>query len=228
MKSLLVLFAFVPILVFGQCTAIEKGNLRAEVHGDTVILKNDTVDRSCLSFYKMEISQSTDTIIWLEKDTGYVAGCDCHYNLSVTIDSLVTGQHFAKVFYSYPPDGGWDTICFIGTLQFDINEQNSYSSNTLLSQWQSDCFPVGIDKKPKNNDLIVLIYPNPTAEWINILTINPINKEIQIFDINSRNVLTLQSNESLNTINLFNFTNGIYILKVISNEFIYTSRFCKY
>jgi len=121
-----------------------------------------------------------------------------------------------------------DTICFIGTIQFDIDEQNSYSSNTLLSQVQSDCFPVGIDKKPKTDDPIVLIYPNPTAGWINILTINPVNKEIQILDINSRNILTLQSNDSLNTINLINFTNGIYILKVISNEFIYTCRFCKY
>ena len=85
-----------------------------------------------------------------------------------------------------------------------------------------------IDKNPKTEDPIVVIYPNPTAEWLNISTINQSNMEIQIFDINSKNVLTLQSKESLTTINIINFANGIYILKVISNEFIYTNRFCKY
>lgn len=227
MKSVLVLLLFVPIFVFGQCDAIEKGILRAEVHGDTVVLKNDTVYRSCLSLYKMEISLSSDTIIWVERDTGYIAGCACHYNLSVTLDSLHTGHHFAKVFYTYPAHGGWDTTCFIGIIQVDILEQNTYSSPALLNQNQSTCFPVGIVYK-QSEDQLVQIYPNPAVECINIVTTTCTNKEIQIFEINGNKISTIRSDESLNKVNVKNFPNGIYIIKVKSNQFIYTTRFSKY
>lgn len=62
-----------------------------------------------------------------------------------------------------------DTTCFIGIVEFDILEQNAHSSLSVLTENQSDCFPVGTDNR-KTDDPAVQIYPNPTAGWINIIT----------------------------------------------------------
>jgi hypothetical protein len=228
MKTILISMLFLPLLSFSQwqpCQEIFKGILRAEVHGDTVILKNDTAYRNCYALYKMVVSQSNDTIIWLQSDTGSVAGCLCHFNLAVTIDSLQTGHYYLKAYFE-TLEG--DTTCFIGLIEFDIIKQNSYSSHKIIDQGQSDCFPVGIDESPinENNDLIV--YPSPTSGIINILTKDNSIKEIYIFDINSNKVFSFQSTETINTIDVSVFPPGIYFIKVLSNKQVNNIKFCKY
>ena len=90
MKKLLISMVLLPLISFSQwnCEDISLGTLQAEVQGDTVVLKNNTAYRNCLSYFSMEVSQSNDTIIWLQTDIGEVAGCYCYFDLSVTIDSL--------------------------------------------------------------------------------------------------------------------------------------------
>jgi hypothetical protein len=227
MKTILISLLLLPFVSFGQwqCGDVLKGILRADVHGDTVVLRNDTAYRNCWALYKMEVSQSNDTIIWLQSDTGSVAGCLCYFNLSVTIDSLHTGHYFLKAYFE-SLEG--DTTCFIGFIEFDITKQNTYSSHKIINQGQSDCFPVGINESQKNGNQDLFIYPNPTSDFINILTKDNSNKEIHIFDIKGHKISRFQSNEKTNTIDVSDFPPGIYFIKVLSNKQIHNAKFCKF
>jgi hypothetical protein len=227
MKTILISLVLLPFVSFGQwqCDNVFKGILRADVHGDTVVFKNDTAYRNCWALYKMEVSQSNDTIIWLQSDTGSVAGCLCYFNVSVTIESLQTGHYFLKAYFE-SLEG--DTTCFIGLIEFDITKQNTYSSHKIIDQGQSDCFPVSINEAQINGNQDLIVYPNPTSGFINILTKDNSSKEIYIFDIKNNKISSFQSNEKINTIDVSAFLPGMYFIKVLSNKQINNTKFCKF
>jgi hypothetical protein len=227
MKTILIFLLLLPFVSFGQwqCGDLFKGILRADVHGDTVVLKNDTSYRNCWALYNMKVSQSNDTIIWLQSDTGSVAGCLCYFNLSVTIDSLHTGHYFLKAYFE-SLEG--DTTCFIGLIEFDITKQNTYSSHNLIDQGQSDCFPVGLNESQIDDKQDLFVYPNPASDFINILTKDNSRKEIHIYDSKSNIISSFQSNETISTIDVSAFPPGLYLIKVVSNKQIYNSKFCKF
>jgi len=84
-KALIYLFALIPHLTFGQCDPAGNGTLSAEVQNNSVILRNDTIHCNCGALYTMGISWlSDDSLIWMQTDTGEVAFCYCHFDLSVT------------------------------------------------------------------------------------------------------------------------------------------------
>jgi hypothetical protein len=226
MKTILISLVLLPFVSLGQFQCdVFKGILRVDVHGDTVVFKNDTAYRNCWALYKMEVSQLNDTLIWLQSDTGSVAGCLCHFNLSVTIDSLQTGHYFLKAYFK-SLEG--DTTCFIGLLEFDILKQNSNPSHKIIDQGQSDCIPVSIDDSQINDNQDLIVYPNPTSGFINILAKENSIKEICIFDIKSNKIFSLQSNKTINTIDVSAFSPGIYFITVLSNKQINNAKFCKF
>jgi hypothetical protein len=229
MKTLVLLFATVlPLLSIGQyaqCWDSQKGTLAVEVHGDTVILKNDNANRNCFARYKMEISQSSDTITWLQSDTGMTAGCWCNFNLSVTIDSLRTGHYYLKAYYQ-KLEGG-DTICYIGLTEFDILEQNNYELSKIIDQGQSDCFQVDINEWSQVKNDFALIYPNPVTNFICIKTADKSTKSILIFDIQNRIRFRTQSKEEIITIDMSCFNDGIYFLTIVESKNIFRKKFCK-
>ncbi|MEZ5197727.1 MAG: hypothetical protein R2764_15480 [Bacteroidales bacterium] len=55
MKTLVFILLALPFTVFGQLNPY--GVLKAEVYGNTVILKNDSAFRNCACVYSMEIIQ---------------------------------------------------------------------------------------------------------------------------------------------------------------------------
>lgn len=229
MKTLFLLFAsllpFLSIGQYAQCWDWQKGTLAVEVHSDTVVFKNDNASRNCFARYKMEISQSNDTITWMQSDTGLTAGCWCGFNLSVTIDSLRTGHYYLKAYYQ-KLEGG-DTTCFIGLIEFDIIEQNNYVSKKIINQGQSDCFQVGISEPKEENNGFVVVYPNPASKLINIKTTDKSIKSILIVDIHNRIIFETQSNEEISTIDISCFKDGIYFLTIKDAKNIYRKKFCK-
>jgi hypothetical protein len=224
MKKLLFSLVFIPSITFSQCWYFV-GYLSAVVQGDTVTLKDDTANRNCGASYYMRVYQySADTITWIQEDDGEAFGCRCTYDLSVKIDSLHPQHYYVKIYYNEIEGGGY--WCYVGMIEFDITKPNSYQWGTKINENQSVCFAVGTNELPdRTEDLMV--YPNPASSKVSIKTGNSENKIIRIADMNGVNILEMQSNQSVSTIDVQDFTGGVYFVSVIQDKIVYTRKFCK-
>jgi D-alanyl-D-alanine carboxypeptidase len=66
----------------------------------------------------------------------------------------------------------------------------------------------------KNN--LLKVYPNPSNKSIHVQFESSSEKQITIYDLMEKNLLTLNSNLELTTINLENFKSGLYLIEVIN------------
>jgi len=80
--------------------------------------------------------------------------------------------------------------------------------------------PQSIEK----NSQIINVFPNPTSEYINIESINNIDK-IRIFDIQSRVVFSENINSKTKKINVSNFSTGVYITEIVTNNIVIRKEF---
>jgi hypothetical protein len=88
---------------------------------------------------------------------------------------------------------------------FPIETNTTFTTFQTLSNGE---FPI---------DSSVVIAPNPTKNNVNINCNNTI-KSIQLFDVQGRVLMTQLANDSEFTIDIFNYTNGIYFVKVITEN----------
>jgi len=88
-------------------------------------------------------------------------------------------------------------------------------------------FPVSV-QNPIDTKSDLLIYPNPTNNLINIRQEKASSITIQILDITGKVLLTKSSTNQLTTIDLHEFTNGIYLVKVTSRNQITIKKVIKY
>lgn len=107
---------------------------------------------------------------------------------------------------------------FGGTADFDPSDDGIFNLTTegyeeIFVHKMSQSY-VGIDKVIASND--IEIYPNPASTTISIRSEDVLGS-IKIMDINGRTVFTTLSKESTAEINVSEYQNGVYILKV-SNE----------
>ena len=146
MKTLVFILIALPYIAFGQCNSIFNGILKAEVDGNSVILKNDSIYRNCAVSYLMEITEiEGDTLVWFQlEQMDMWMMCLCHFNLSVTLDSLEAGNYYVKTYYTNIPFPVGDT-CYVGLIPFTISEQNSFVSYGVTDPYQSSCFMVGVN-----------------------------------------------------------------------------------
>jgi len=73
-----------------------------------------------------------------------------------------------------------------------------------------------------------LVYPNPATDIVNIQFSKAGNHKVQVFDLDGRLVLDIQSNNSLITIGTQGMNKGIYTVKVLwKNELLQTKRIVK-
>ena len=78
-------------------------------------------------------------------------------------------------------------------------------------------FPVSV-KEPLVAKSDLVIYPNPTNNLINIRQEKASSITIQVLDITGKVLVTKSSTNQLTTIDLSEFTNGIYLVKVSSDD----------
>ena len=76
----------------------------------------------------------------------------------------------------------------------------------------------------EENSQIINVFPNPTSEYINIESVNNID-EIRIFDIQSRVVFFENINSKTKKINISNFSTGVYITEIVSNNIVTRKEF---
>lgn len=91
-----------------------------------------------------------------------------------------------------------------------------------VSLFKNKDFTVGIEKLHEN----VQVFPNPTRNLLFIKGINTSNLNYSIFDLNQK-LVKEGINQTDNSIDIGDLLNGVYILKVISKESIFTSKIIK-
>jgi len=74
---------------------------------------------------------------------------------------------------------------------------------------------------------VVQIYPNPVHEQLTVET-NVITKQtLHIYNVLGEQVFETQLSQAISTVDLSNFTNGIYILRLGEGNNIYTAKIIK-
>ncbi len=76
-----------------------------------------------------------------------------------------------------------------------------------------------------DNDFV--IYPNPASNFIIIKNNSSKNFNLKIFDLTGRIILTKDVSNYTEKIDLSEFTKGVYIIRISSNNKIYNSKFIK-
>ena len=115
---------------------------------------------------------------------------------------LVTKGHIAQLIFSGQPVGA-------GTLFVD----NVYFTTTALSNQSFDMAKISM-------------YPNPTS---NMLTITSANKmdAISVYSVVGQEVMNVNVNADNTVLNVSGLQDGIYLVKVISEGKVSTSKFIK-
>jgi hypothetical protein len=72
------------------------------------------------------------------------------------------------------------------------------------------------------NEISVDLYPNPTTSVLNIEAEGV--QEVSVIDINGRTVMT---EKNVNAINMSNLANGIYYVRVITNNGVSSQKIVK-
>lgn len=74
---------------------------------------------------------------------------------------------------------------------------------------------------------VLNIYPNPASEILTIEAINHNDFRIEVYSINGQQVMNTTFSDSRGIINVSNFENGLYLLKLIEGNKVITKKFIK-
>ncbi|MGJ8683258.1 MAG: YCF48-related protein [Nonlabens sp.] len=99
---------------------------------------------------------------------------------------------------------------------FYITQDHVYSFGT-----RTDIYTLEIGALLSNNDTElyndIKIYPNPTADFINIKTLNLSISATELYDLNGRKVLSQKVDDS-DTVDLSSLTTGIYFMHILDEN----------
>jgi hypothetical protein len=226
MKAIAFFFIVVfPFCCPGQYCPTITDKLSSEVHGDTVILKDDSAYRNCGAHYSMEFSYvSGNTYRWIQRDIGSYAYCYCNFNLSVTIDSLESGYYVVNTYYTTV---GSTQLNFIGTITFTISKPASNLTPAIIGEEQSDCYVVGIFSKKKDSDVKLNVYPNPVTRYLKISIDLEGEKIIAIKDLRNKCVFQQTTEKNDIILDLVDLTPQMYFINIKSRDMTICSKFIK-
>ena len=215
----------VSLIGLGQSALPLEDKLTAEVHGDTVILRDDTANRNCGAVYEMYVTTLTgNTLKWLQKDVGAWAYCYCDFNLSVTVDSLRPGHYSVNVYYT---QAGSTLPYYVGSVTFEIVDPNTYPTYQAKDGYQSSCLVTGNGEIKPQEPISLDAYPNPTDGLLTISTNLPGVKTITISDMTGRQVLGIVTGKNETTLNLRHLAKQMYLVTVQIGEQTLRTRICK-
>jgi hypothetical protein len=148
---------------------------------------------------------------------------------TVTVSSSTSGTICAGQSVSLTANGAatysWNTGGSTAVIVASPSVTTSYTvtgtaasgckNTAVITQSVSGC--VGI-QTIANQSSAVSVYPNPSAGIFTVEFANGLNKTINVTDITGRVVLTTTSTADKVNVNISNLSNGIYYIKVISNN----------
>ena len=103
-----------------------------------------------------------------------------------------------------------------GKLIFGGYSTENQNSNTRYSLLRLNAANLSINENLSNNNSKVSLYPNPTNQYISIMSTMKI-ENIELFNIHGQQV-DIKNKIINNTIDLSEFGNGIYFIKLNSNQ----------
>jgi hypothetical protein len=219
MRTLVIIFFSLPVILCGQIHYRQPEEIKIQVNGNIVTLSQDTVFRNCGALYNMKVGLVADTLYWIQEDTGSTVGCDCRFDLSIMVDSLSTGNYIAKVYYTefphWPPPYP-DTV-YVGSVAFEIANQNFSSSVHPVNKSQSDCFFVGEEETKNEHQENVIIYPNPARDIFTIERKGSEEGAFKIYDFMGRLILKSRITNEREILDITDYIPGIYLIK-LENE----------
>jgi hypothetical protein len=227
MKTLVFIFLALPFAVWAKWDPY--GVLSAEVNGNSVTLRNDSVQRNCASYYAMEVIQlEGDTLAWYQLDlVGWIAYCMCNYDLSVTLDSLNPGNYFVKTFFTDFPYPEGDTI-YIGLISFTITGQNSFAGFTQTNEYQSMCYSVGMEEEKQTSNINFSFSPNPVKDKITISSPSLTeNTHLSIFNVSGEKVMERELNHNETQIDISALPRGVYFVKLQNEKMVDVGKMVK-
>jgi hypothetical protein len=118
-----------------------------------------------------------------------------------------------------------DSISLIKSGNYFI-EVNAYNLKELCPIRYFDTINIKYDLNQFNLNNNHKIYPNPTHSVLNIETNKPYTS-FEIYDIMGQLVLSKKIMNSNLTIDISNFENGVYSIRILGDGFIYNSKFTK-
>lgn len=119
-----------------------------------------------------------------------------------------------KVALYYQPTGA-STWTLVG---------NTYNSNYQNPKSVTVTDPTGIEE---NGDGVLSIYPNPANDVIRITSASPVMERVEMFDLAGKQVYSALNVASGAEINIADFTSGIYMLRIVTDEGIITRKVVK-
>ena len=107
-----------------------------------------------------------------------------------------------------------------GSLSWTIGEpitETATNGNTLTQGFQQSGITV-TNITELNTELNVSVFPNPTNEFVKIVSSEDRDYTIQLFNISGKLLVEKEINKTDNTINMNEFTNGTYLLKITNKN----------
>jgi hypothetical protein len=225
-----VLLIIITAMLFISMEAIsQRSVISAEVEGDIVTLWEEQANRNCGALYLMEIDQNQEHLVWYQVDTGDAAFCYCNFDLSVTYGPLEPGEYLVDVYYTESYSG--DPI-YSGSTTFTITDKGLKYASGIISQYQSPCYPIGIEDNQWMDEDDILVYPNPAGreEPIRITIPSGVNEAIlEIFSMDGQQVVTKIVNRNGTVQNLIlndeiSLVSGIYLMRIVTKDCVGVKR----
>ncbi|MFY0688666.1 MAG: T9SS type A sorting domain-containing protein [Cyclobacteriaceae bacterium] len=170
--------------------------------------------------------KSTGTVKWMNFE---------HPDVQISVfgnfrDAIVTGNpHFVSsgTWYDYFTGEKIEVLDPEGMIELSPGEFHVYTSERIENYLDSDPidFITGVNTDASEE---VLIYPNPTSEWIKIVTTRKI-LSIELFDLAGQ-LIFKRPFEAANVndpISLQTINPGIYTLRIVTDEHVFSERVIK-
>ena len=204
---------FIVVLTINDST---NGGLCIDYFMDTITVTGVTSPLQCVSGFVIYPDTATGNITVVNSSTGtnltylWSFGDGDTSTLQFPNHTYATSGPFYLCLTVDDGVGCNDMYCdSIGGNGVVFNKQAGFTINVI-----SPPIITGIDNNLELNSE-VNIYPNPTSNLLSIETELDIN-EINIIDITGKMIITTKQNT--NTINVVDLSNGIYFIKLITDE----------
>ncbi|GGG47386.1 T9SS type A sorting domain-containing protein [Bizionia arctica] len=137
-------------------------------------------------------------------------------NNSLSTINLKNGTNYTVPYYNVNVLNSPNLTCIQVDNEIDANNGNppyddwSYDNTIVFSE---DCNSLSVSNHFSNNDLF--IYPNPTKDQLFILNNFNSSINVEIYNIIGRKIFSFKLHKGMNSIDLSDFNNGVYIVKSI-------------
>jgi hypothetical protein len=208
------------------------------VAGDGSSFGNFAYSCADTSVYGLIMNNGVKALGKINPQTGVVTALPTVLNFdNYVMNSGGTIDPFSLVYYFQTIDTlGQIKMVGLSLLDGSVATQNCVSTTGnyfTMYRIQSDCYEASPSRLnqaatiSETKDINLIIQPNPAHDFINLNSKNAI-RQVDIVNADGTLIERIKTNEMNLQIPIESFANGVYFLKVSSNNVLFTERFIKY